>query len=98
MTGNRGHHVPLPGGAIEVDTDAKDLCSRLVLGFDLFEGVRSIVEHTQLKVAAGRGHVSLPIVLQDELKITRLCHKRRAAAGLKDHYDFLNLRIAFLIF
>ena len=64
MAGNRCGHVPFLGCDVEVNTRSLGLRSGLVLGRNLFQDQRRIVEHSQLEIAARRKDMPLPIGFQ----------------------------------
>ena len=64
MTGNRCGHVPFLRRDVESNTCSKNLGAGLVLGLDLFESQRRIVEHSKLKIAARSKDMPLPVTTQ----------------------------------
>ena len=64
MTGHRCGDVPFLRRDVESNTCSKNLGSCLVLGFDLFESQRRLVEHPKLKIAAPSKDVFLPVTAQ----------------------------------
>ena len=64
MTCHRSRHVPFLGCHLEVNTRLEDLVARLILGLNLFQDLRCLVDHSQLEVAARSKDMLLPIGLQ----------------------------------